>query len=120
MTDPALGDPTPTPKKRRQWPWLVGSALVAGIAIVAGLGKGEPSDNERMVTLCQKVVTDDAVAPSTVTFVSSQVVADADGGWTVSGELDGQNVFGAMLRSPYACKLTYHEDRGLFSARITG
>lgn len=94
-----------SPKKRREWPWLVLSAIFAVVMVfVVKPHFDEPDREAQLISLCHEAVADRAVAPSTVSFVTSNL-AKTDFGWTVSGDLDGQNVFGAMLRSPYACEL---------------
>ncbi|WP_254704893.1 hypothetical protein [Rhodococcus pyridinivorans] len=122
------GRELPLAKKRRRLPrvLLVPVVLVVGLLVVlALLPEVEPdpvvadaiNKSERMYALCQKVVLEYSVTPSTVTFVSS-AVASAGDGWTVSGEIDEQNVFGAMVRRPYKCEMTYDETEDLFSASL--
>jgi hypothetical protein len=43
-------------------------------------------------------------APSTAEF--SGTTATGGGPWTVTGQVDSQNSFGAMIRSPFGCTVT--------------
>jgi len=76
-----------------------------------------PSLVDQVVSSCQNAVAERAVAPSTVSFVSSEL-ATTETGWTVSGQLDGQNVFGAMIRAPYACAVQYTLEGEQASLRV--
>lgn len=58
--------------------------------------------------VCEEAVKDRLKAPSTAEFsgASASQVGDE---WTVKGDVDSENGFGAMIRDTYTCKV---EDAG--------
>ena len=103
--------PSETPK-RRGWverhPFL---AVLAGLLVLsAWLGfrsSGAPATGDEFTaaSMCERFVADHLKSPSTAEFDST-----ATGGgdtWTVTGTVDSQNSFGAMVRNTYTCHLTY-------------
>jgi hypothetical protein len=86
------------------------SALV--LVAVAGCG-GEPRpehDDFAAYYMCKGFVTDRLRAPSTAEFGSfndSRVSLVGDAKYAVSGHLDAQNGFGAMIRNRYDCTVQY-------------
>jgi len=113
---PDLGG-SPAGPKRRRWPWVLLAIVVAGVVVSVLLPEGKGSDTDRMVALCHKLVLGESPTPSTVTFLSSNIVVNAEG-WMVSGEADGQNLFGAMVRDQYGCQVFYDQAKDMFSAAL--
>jgi len=64
------GAAAPTGKKKHRWvPWVVVAALTAlGLLLMATDFQG--GDEKILVTLCQQVARDNALAPTTVQFAA--------------------------------------------------
>lgn len=77
---------------------LVLVVLVGGAAVFRMLG-----EESRAVEACQEDVRARLKAPSTAEFVDDPLVVEVDDGYQVTGEVDAQNGFGAMIRNRYTC-----------------
>ncbi len=63
-------------------------------------------DSSKAKQEAERVVLSALKAPASARFVSSSVQTRHDGCiWTVTGEVDAQNTFGAQLRRPYRVQL---------------
>lgn len=85
---------------------LLGLGLfIAAAANVPRDGKG--TDNFEVISTCRAVVEKVLKAPSTAKFISGEdsVRRREDGSINVSGYVDAQNGFGAMLRNEYECEV---------------
>ena len=65
---------------------------------------------------CQDTVKDRLKAPATAQFDNWTRSANADGTYTITGTVDSQNSFGAMLRSKFSCQV---RDGGDGTARVS-
>jgi hypothetical protein len=66
----------------------------------------QDNDTSRPKTEAEQRVLATLRAPSSADFISSATRTDQDGCvWTVTGEVDAQNAFGAQIRSRYRVKL---------------
>lgn len=66
------------------------------------------------VVACKNLVKNQLKAPSTAKF--SETTASGSGAsWQSSGVVDSQNSFGAMIRTPFTCQLTYNESADSWS-----
>lgn len=67
--------PTPAPKKRRRWPWIVGNVL--GVLLIAGVLAGTLGSKPATAaaTVTTKTVTAPAPSPSTVAVVKTVTAA---------------------------------------------
>lgn len=87
----------------REWPK---ASTVAGPAAQAR--RTPPKDDWRTEleakALCRGAVRNSLKAPSTADFVSMTAKETTPGRWTVGGQVDAQNSFGAMIRSYYVCE----------------
>lgn len=86
---------------------LIAACGLLIIVIVAAVGSGsdvrvQPEFEAR--SECRMAVVNSLKAPSTAKFVSIQAKQTAPGRWTVGGQVDAQNSFGAMIRSYYICE----------------
>lgn len=59
------------------------------------------------IDVCHQQVTDQLKAPATAQFQPSESATNVGARWTVSGSVDAQNGFGALIRSDYVCIATY-------------
>lgn len=86
---------------------LVGVVLVGGlIAYFSSLANGGSDDGYdsnnkyEAIAQCEERVKQLLKAPSTAEFTTD---ASGGGAWTVTGTVDSENSFGAMLRSNFQC-----------------
>jgi hypothetical protein len=72
----------------------------------SGSGSGDDSvDRFTAEVMCERFVEDNLKSPSTAEFDSTG--SGAGKHWTVTGTVDSENSFGAMMRNDYSCELTY-------------
>lgn len=57
--------------------------------------------------VCQQFVKDRLKAPGTADFSGESASENSDGSWTVRGDVDSENGFGASLRNSYVCKVRH-------------
>lgn len=98
---------------------LVAGAMLAAIVVIVLIGalaNGGDSSQQRgsdAVEQCQQAVKDRLKSPASAQFgdpslsVATGETADF---YTVTGTVDSQNSFGAMLRNQYRCKATLERD----------
>jgi len=68
-----------------------------------------PTDLNASV-MSHQFVTDRLKSPSTAEFSSQNqeiIIQKDDSTWVVTGHVDSQNGFGAMIRSSFICEITY-------------
>lgn len=97
--------------------FLIGSLWAIGIVVVSGvigaLTKGQPDrgDAYSAQLMCENhFVKDRLLAPASAKFspdAETKTVSLGDDRWTVTGYVDSQNVYGAMLRNRYTCTVKY-------------
>lgn len=104
----------PTPPKKSS-PGCFGClgiilAVVAALAVIFGaIGANRathPTDEDKQVeskVAFQEVVKKNLKTPSTASF-SNVSASGTDGSYTVTGEVDSQNSFGAMIRNRFTCE----------------
>lgn len=89
---------------------LLAVALVIGYFVFAG-GSDEPADeasNTGAIDVCHQAVEDQLKAPGTADFGGERVSNMGDE-YTVSGHVDAENGFGALLRLEWVCEATWVE-----------
>ena len=83
--------------------------LFAIISKILGFGSSpdKPSGPDQIdaQATCQVSIEDALKAPSTASFSDWSSVSTGSEGYEISGVVDAQNSFGAMLRSPFVCIL---------------
>ncbi|ADD41568.1 hypothetical protein [Stackebrandtia nassauensis] len=97
---------------------LLSITLLGGVALALVLAEDKPkprSVEDQAIDMCQDAVLQSLKAPSTADFVG-EPIAFSDGGevapvYTVTGEVDAENSFGAMLRNLYTCDIQTSNDR---------
>lgn len=86
---------------------------VAVIAIIMGIGAAnrEPYDGNNeyeAIAQCEDRIERLLKSPSTADFNSN---ATGSGTWTVTGTVDSENGFGAMIRSDFQCTVIISGDK---------
>lgn len=88
---------------------IVFVAIVFGLVLVVPGDSGpNEGDAERA---CQESVEARLKAPSTADFGATATSEDG-GKWTVRGEVDAENSFGAAIGNTYVCTLEPTDDEG--------
>lgn len=68
----------------------------------------DPNNSVEAISQCETRVEEQLKAPATAEFDSE---AKGGGPWQVTGTVDSENGFGAMIRSTYQCTVTINGDR---------
>jgi hypothetical protein len=105
-----------SPKRRRVWP-LVVLALVllagGGVAVYALTRSDQQPVVDSTATLvadCQEQARGKLKSPSTARFPGGEQVEQTGNTIRITGPVDAQNSFGAMLRGRYRCVATRQGD----------
>lgn len=109
----ASEQPAAAPTKGQGGVWLlVGGAavllcLIGAVAknAIGGSGSAQATDAKQV---CERFVKDQLKAPGSAKF-SGATATTTGGGYTVTGDVDAQNTFGASLRSRYTCVVRYDD-----------
>lgn len=95
--------------------------LLLMVIIVGFLaGCNQPSEAEQVYAKCQEAVEGELIAPTTAVFppVSEvEIFRMGSGTLNVSGRLDSENSFSAMVRSTFRCSMD--ENMENVEARVT-
>lgn len=103
------GDPSESKSSAKGCLWIVAALILLPAACIAttsgGGSKWEPTAFEAR-SICEDWVKDRLKAPSSAKFTDG---AESGGGgkYTISGSVDAQNSFGAMIRSTWTCDIRY-------------
>lgn len=96
----------------------IGCLVVLGIFAVLmawGMASGDDEDDATdkygAQNVCEQFIEDRLKAPSTADFHHDSATAAGDV-WTVSGAVDSENGFGAMIRSDYVCQVRATDNDG--------
>jgi hypothetical protein len=82
--------------------------LVIVLGIIGNCAGGSSNSSKTStdaIVAAENFVKDNLKAPSTAKFSNEEAKQDNAGNWTVSGLVDSQNSFGAMLRSSFILRL---------------
>lgn len=90
------------------------AVVIVGLFVIAGLSGGG-NEKAKAVAACEGEVKARLKAPSTARFSSG--VSGSDGDYTVAGQVDAENSFGATVRSTYTCAVAVRGDA--VAAKIT-
>lgn len=93
---------------------VVAAVCIGGIAAFVFRSHGSsgsstaPADRSlEAKSTCETFVKRQLKAPATAKFSEESAAKVSDVEYTAAGSVDSQNSFGAMLRSTFACDLTY-------------
>lgn len=117
-----MGGPAAPHSKGRMGCFGVGCLSVVGLVVVACViavvTSSAQSDTDRhddaayATVLCEKEVTSALNSPSTAKFGSVVATRTADLTWTVKGDVDAQNGFGAEIRNQFVCTMEVRKSDG--------
>lgn len=87
---------------------LLGIVVWVGVNSAGGSSKYDANNPAEVTAQCEARIERLLKAPDTAKFDSS---ATGSGTWTVTGTVDSENGFGAMLRSTYQCTVVVNGDK---------
>lgn len=104
--------------QRQKNGWYALAGLVGVFALFVGYilfttdsstGRDDPEVQEHAaIRACEDMVRDQLKAPATADFNGS--VATGVGPWEVTGSVDAENSFGAMIRTDWTCTVRLDSD----------
>lgn len=81
-----------------------GVTLGATVLFTSAVGDGvDKPDEAGAQDVCEQFVEARLKAPSTAEFSGNATVTEGGGLWTVTGDVDAENSFGAPIRTTYVC-----------------
>lgn len=92
--------------------------VVVLIGIVTAISTSTQSDAERhddpsyATVLCQDEVRTALKSPTSASFTNVEAVTSTSLIWTVAGDVDAQNSFGAAIRNHFVCTMEVRESDG--------
>ena len=98
----------PPQRTRRQTAWIVAGSITATVALFAAAigaswyARSNPSQN-KLVRECRSAVAGRLRAPGSARWPGGEIVSHGATTWTVQGDVDAQNGFGALLRMSWEC-----------------
>lgn len=126
MTDEGSGAAAKADKgfgKLLLWAFVGFPLLIAGgctvLAITAGDGDDQAVTDGEVRRQCETWVEDQLKAPATADFTDGSVTADGASSWTVTGAVDAENSFGALVRSDWTCDIRLEGDTWRGRATLT-
>lgn len=81
-------------------------AIVIGLSVYGSFRNANPTDSDKQAesqVACEEVVKNNLKSPSTASF-SNETATGTAGSYTVTGDVDSQNSFGAMIRNHFTCE----------------
>jgi hypothetical protein len=102
--------PPPPPKKQAGIGAVIAAVLVVAGCVAAGLinhGGGDNSDEAK--AQCESWVSQRLVSPGSAHF-SGETAAAVDKEWTVTGNVDSQNLLGGLVRNEWTCVVVDNGD----------
>lgn len=122
-TSPNTETPAATPAKKRVSKSTV-AAVVLGVVVALSLliyssahGGGNGSHDDGAVTACEAAVKAQLKAPATAKF-SGENVSHGGTVYTVSGNVDAENGFSALVRNSFSCQVLYDEPSKSFGRAV--
>ena len=87
--------------------------IIGASVVSAGQTPAQRNDDEgTAMALCQDKVKESLKSPTTAQFSRVSGVRTANLFWTVTGAVDSQNGFGAMLEDQFVCTMEVRESDG--------
>lgn len=92
--------------------------IVSCGVLTTGDGADSPQVQRKAAeSACEDFVRDQLKSPSTAEFTGTS--STGSGPWTVTGEVDSENSFGAMIRASWSCEIRLDGDTFRGRAVIT-
>lgn len=107
----------PVQKKPMNLKFIVIGLLVVIVFWAVEAFGGSGSGNGEALVACERYIKSQLKAPTTAKF-NTQVDENSDGTYTVSGSVDAQNSFGAMIRSDFSCTVQMNGDEVLVTSGV--
>lgn len=91
-----------------------GLIVIAIIVIIAAVNSPKteteynPNNSVEVIHQCEDLVKNSLKSPSSAIFVDTKAQQNQSRHWTVTGSVDAQNSFGAMIRSDFQCSVQVH------------
>ena len=87
---------------------VIGIALILFVVgVVYNLCKGDTKDEDDAIKKCQVEVLPKLRAPGSAKFGGASAKEQGKQRWTAKGWVDSHNVYGALLRSRWTCRVAY-------------
>lgn len=96
--------------------WGLGLAILVPFIMFAllmcsgGDDKDKGANEYNAQAQCERWVKEKLKSPSTAKFSEEVRTARGSSAWTITGQVDSQNSFGAMVRSGWSCTIELDED----------
>ncbi|ACV09764.1 SHOCT domain-containing protein [Jonesia denitrificans] len=109
-------------KPNSTWKWIVWPiGIVAALAFFGSLGDDDAKDDEvrdwEVTSMCEQWVDKQLKAPSTAKYSDQVVKSTGVLKWEVTGAVDSENSFGAMIRNEWTCSI--YLDGDTFRGRVS-
>lgn len=89
---------------------LTAIALTSCSATTSDEPEEDREDGIMAEIMCEEFVKDRLKAPATAEFSNQRAESIGDQRWDVTGTVDSENSFGALIRSNYRCDIRYVGD----------
>lgn len=101
---------------KNQW---IPAALLAAMVIACGSAPTpKEGDKYGAIVVCEDFVEDRLKAPATADFSDEEATLLA-GSWTVTGNVDAENSFGAKIRESFSCVVKHTGDDNYTLVKLT-
>lgn len=92
---------------------LIVVLFIGGFIVNSSQSPAEKNDDEAYaMVLCKGEVEDALKSPSSASFSEVSAVRTGHLFWTVTGAVDAENGFGAMIRNRFTCTMEVRESDG--------
>lgn len=93
---------------------------VVGCSSSSGGPEKDEADEWGAQAVCEEFVKDRLKSPSTADFSEEERLQMTDTVFVVTGAVDSENSFGAMIRNDFTCKVRYTGNENWHLAKLTG
>lgn len=124
MSDEGAARDAKRPSTQKWWA-IGGIGAIAALAVVAAVVTGSGPDSPDAPTAlearnqCQEWAKERLKSPSTADFSGVTEESTGEGSWTISGDVDSENGFGASIRSTWTCNIRLDGDTWRGSAAVS-